>query len=234
MALILENQELQPGIMKMTLAYQEKNVRPGQFFMLRAWDKDPLLSRPISVYDYQPGKLSFLYQVVGKGTAILKELRSGNELEIQGPYGNGFPQIDTDLLIIGGGIGIAPLFYLARDFKTKNPHKKCRAYLGFRDNPYVTEAFEAICDEVVINVGGIITDDVKTNNSETVMTCGPEIMMKAVSMIIPDSTNVYVSLEAHMACGIGACLGCSCQTKNGNKKVCKDGPVFLREEVFDV
>ncbi|WKY42870.1 dihydroorotate dehydrogenase electron transfer subunit [Eubacteriaceae bacterium ES2] len=234
MALILENQELQPGIMKMTLAYQEKSVLPGQFFMLRAWDKDPLLSRPISVYDYQPGKLSFLYQVVGKGTTILQGLMSGDTVEIQGPYGNGFPQIDTDLVIIGGGIGVAPLYFLARDFKANNPNRKCRAYLGFRDKPYGVDDFKTICDDVVINIGGIITDDVKTGNFETVMTCGPEIMMKTVSKIIPESTIVYVSLEAHMACGIGACLGCTCQTKNGNKKVCKDGPVFLREVVFNV
>ncbi|WKY46283.1 dihydroorotate dehydrogenase electron transfer subunit [Eubacteriaceae bacterium ES3] len=234
MAIILENVMMQPGIMKMTLEYQENNVLPGQFFMLRAWDKDPLLSRPISVFDFEPGKLVFLYQVVGKGTQIFQKLNVGDSVEIQGPYGNGFPEIDNNLVIVGGGIGVAPLFYLAKNFKIKNPTKQCRAYLGFRDIPYTVNLFESICDEITVNVGGIITDDVKISESDTVMTCGPEIMMKALSNIIPATTPVYVSLEAHMACGIGACLGCTCQTKSGNKKVCKDGPVFLREEVFDV
>lgn len=234
MAIILENIELQPGIMKMTLAYNEKMVVPGQFFMLRAWDKDPLLSRPISVYDFEPGKLSFLYQVVGKGTTLLKSLTKGDTVNVQGPYGNGFPEFNTDLVIVGGGIGVAPLYYLAKDFKQKNPDRTCRAYLGFREQPYSLDAFKAVCDDVVTNVGGIITDDVKVVDSETIVTCGPEIMMKAVSKLISPDNKVYVSLEAHMACGIGACLGCTCQTKTGNKKVCKDGPVFLREEVFDV
>lgn len=233
MAIILDNVCLQPGIMEMKLNYDGR-VKPGQFFMVRAWDKDPLLSRPISVFDYDNKTLRFLYQVVGRGTTILATLKKGEDLEIQGPYGNGFPEIKEDLCVVGGGIGIAPLYYLVKAFKEKHPLKKCRAYLGFRDNPYCIEEFKKICDELVIDVGGIIIDSVEPKKNETIISCGPEIMMKALCQKIAPAIPVFLSLEAHMACGVGACLGCTCKTTRGNKKVCKDGPIFSREEVFDV
>ncbi|URN85742.1 dihydroorotate dehydrogenase electron transfer subunit [Acetobacterium wieringae] len=233
MAVILSNSLVSAGIFKMTVAFTG-DVKPGQFFMLRAWDKDPLLSRPISVHNYEAGQLTFLYQVVGKGTEILARLQVDDEVTIQGPYGNGFPEITGDLCVVGGGIGTAPLYYLLRHYRDQNPTGKCRVYLGFRDIAYGVEAFAALADEVVLDVGGIITDKLSVIPSETVVTCGPEIMMAAVASAVPTENTVYVSLEAHMACGIGACLGCTCETRSGNKKVCKDGPVFLREEVFNV
>lgn len=233
MALILNNSAISRGIFKMTVAFTG-GVKPGQFFMLRAWDKDPLLSRPISVHNYETGQLSFLYQVVGKGTEILSRLQTDDEVTIQGPYGNGFPEITGDLCMVGGGIGTAPLYYLARHYREQNPTGKCRIYLGFRDSAYGVDAFEALADEMILDVGGIITNKLVVLASETVVTCGPEIMMETVAKTVPADNTVYVSLEAHMACGIGACLGCSCETRSGNKKVCKDGPVFVREEVFNV
>lgn len=232
MAMILDNKCLQPDIMKMTLAYQGE-VKPGQFFMVRAWDKDPLLSRPISVFDYEDGVLSFLYQVVGRGTKILAALKADDGLEIQGPYGNGFPEIEGDLCLVGGGIGIAPLYYLAKDFKKKNPQNKCRAYLGFSQTPYCLDDFKVISDELVIDVGGIIVDAVQPRKGETMIACGATLMMKALDKKIGSAFPLFFSLEARMACGVGACLGCTCKTASGNKKVCKDGPVFPREEVFN-
>lgn len=233
MALILNNSAISAGIFKMTVAFTGV-VKPGQFFMLRAWDKDPLLSRPISVHNYETGQLSFLYQVVGKGTEILSQLQTDDQVTIQGPYGNGFPEITGDLCMVGGGIGTAPLYYLARHYREQNPTGKCRIYLGFRDSAYGVDAFEALADEMILDVGGIITNKLVVLASETVVTCGPEIMMETVAKTVPADNTVYVSLEVHMACGIGACLGCSCETRSGNKKVCKDGPVFVREEVFNV
>jgi len=233
MAVILSNTLVSAGIFKMTVAFTGA-VKPGQFFMLRAWDKDPLLSRPISVHNYEAGQLTFLYQVVGKGTEILARLQADDEVTIQGPYGNGFPEITGDLCVVGGGIGTAPLYYLARHYREQNPTGKCRIYLGFRDSAYGVDAFEALADEMILDVGGIITNKLVVLASETVVTCGPEIMMETVAKTVPADNTVYVSLEAHMACGIGACLGCSCETRSGNKKVCKDGPVFVREEVFNV
>lgn len=231
MALVLSNQPVAEGIYKMDVAYTG-NVQTGQFFMLRAWDKDPLLSRPISVHNYEDGVLTFLYQVVGKGTEILAVLEKDDELTLQGPYGKGFPDVDTDLVAVGGGIGIAPLYYACRDFKAKHPDKNLRVYLGYRDSAYCVDSFQDIADEVIVDIGGIITHQVEARSGETFFTCGPEIMMKSLCDIVPEDNPVYVSLEAHMACGIGACLGCTCKTSEGNKKVCKDGPVFLREVAF--
>jgi dihydroorotate dehydrogenase electron transfer subunit len=233
MAIILNNESVSVDVYKMTVDFTG-DVLPGQFFMLRAWDKDPLLSRPISIHDYEPGKLTFLYQRVGKGTEILAQLKSQDEITLQGPYGNGFPKIETNLCVVGGGIGIAPLFYLVKDFKKKNPNKQCRVYLGFRENEYCTSDFKAIANDLIIDIGGIITNQLVVKHDEVVVTCGPEIMMEAVSKVVPKENQVFVSMEAHMACGVGACLGCTCETKSGNKKVCKDGPVFLRDEVFYV
>ncbi|MGL4606917.1 MAG: dihydroorotate dehydrogenase electron transfer subunit [Eubacteriaceae bacterium] len=231
MAIVLKNEMISPGIYEMDLEYSGE-VKPGQFFMVRAWDKDPLLSRPISVHNYELGRLTFLYQVVGKGTEILKHLTVGETVTIQGPYGNGFPEIKEDLCVIGGGIGVAPLYYLVKKYKEENPLGKCRVYLGFRDAAYCVKKYEKIADEVILDIGGIITKEVTVHPDEVVMTCGPEVMMKSVASLVGKGQVVYVSLESHMACGIGACLGCTCETEHGNKKVCKDGPVFLREEVF--
>lgn len=233
MAVILSNDVVSRGIYKMTVAFTG-TVLPGQFFMLRAWDKDPLLSRPISVHDYEDGKLTFLYQVVGKGTEILAGLKPQSEVTLQGPLGNGFPQIKEDLCVVGGGIGIAPLYYFVKNYRKHNPKGKCRVYLGFRDVAYGVEAFKAVADEVNLDIGGIITEQLQVAADEVVVTCGPEVMMRSVAKVTPAENRVYVSLEAHMACGIGACLGCTCETKYGNRKVCKDGPVFLREEVLYV
>lgn len=228
MAVIITNRSLADGIYMMEVAW-EGVVSPGQFFMVRAWERDPLLSRPISVHDYKDGVVTFLYQVVGKGTAILSGMEPKNTIQLEGPYGNGFPAVDTPLVAVGGGIGIAPLYYACRKFKEDNPKKKLRVYLGFSNEAYRVEAFDAIADEVVVDVGGIIVGQVDVKRGETFITCGPRVMMDALCQVVPEKNPVYVSLEARMACGMGACLGCSIKTAEGNKKVCKDGPVFPRE-----
>lgn len=232
MAVIITNRSLADGIYMMEVAW-EGVVSPGQFFMVRAWETDPLLSRPISVHDYQDGVVTFLYQVVGKGTAILSGMEPKNTIQLEGPYGNGFPAVDTPLVAVGGGIGIAPLYYACRKFKEDNPKKKLRVYLGFSNEAYRVEAFDAIADEVVVDVGGIIVGQVDVKRGETFITCGPRVMMDALCQVVPEKNPVYVSLESRMACGMGACLGCSIRTAEGNKKVCKDGPVFPRE-VLDI
>jgi dihydroorotate dehydrogenase electron transfer subunit len=231
MAIIKSNEFVSTDIYKMCVEFYGI-VIPGQFFMLRAWDKDPLLSRPISVHDYIDGKLIFLYQVVGKGTKILSGLKAEDDVELQGPYGNGFPEIIGNICVVGGGIGVAPLYYLVKHYKEKNPQGTCRVYLGFRENAYCVEDYQAIADELILDIGGMITNQLRILPDEVVITCGPEIMMECVAKKAPVENKVYVSMEARMACGIGACLGCICETKSGNKKVCKDGPVFSRDEVF--
>jgi len=180
MAVILSNEFVSQGICRMTVAFKG-DVLPGQFFMLRAWDKDPLLSRPISVHDYEDGKLTFLYQVVGKGTEILARLKPQSDVTLQGPLGNGFPRIAEDLCVVGGGIGIAPLYYLVKNYRKNNPEGKCRVYLGFRDVAYCVEDFKQVADEVNLDIGGIITDQLQVESNEVVVTCGPEVMMKSVA-----------------------------------------------------
>ncbi|QVK17560.1 dihydroorotate dehydrogenase electron transfer subunit [Mycoplasmatota bacterium] len=199
----------------------------GQFYMLRAWDNYPLLSRPISIYDMGEGYISFLYKVVGKGTTLLSKLKVDDEINLEGPYGNGFPKIQGKIAIVGGGMGIAPLYLAAKTIKNVD------VYLGFRDKAILVEEYKKQVDNVYVSIGNNVTDDLDVSKYDYIFTCGPkEMMKKIVEMAKESNTIVYVSMEKRMACGVGACLVCTCQTKHGNKKTCKDGPVFLGEEVF--
>jgi dihydroorotate dehydrogenase electron transfer subunit len=231
MAVIKSNYAVAEGIYLMEVAW-EGTILPGQFFMVRAWDRDPLLSRPISVHDYADGVVTFLYQVKGRGTQILSQLDPMDAITLEGPFGNGFPQIGGNLVAVGGGIGIAPLLYAVRQFKAAHKHKRVRVYLGYSEESYRVEAFDAAADEVVVNVGGIITDNVTVKRGETVIACGPNMMMRALCGVVPEKFPVHLSLEERMACGMGVCLGCSIPTASGNRKVCHDGPVFERNEII--
>lgn len=211
---------------------------PGQFFMLRAWKDEPLLSRPISVNTCDEKGITFLYQNVGKGTDILSRLKSGDEVKLLGPSGNGFPvdKMEGKVAIVTGGVGIAPMLYVAEKLK------KCKVdlYAGFKEEVYIVDEFKRYVDNIMIstekgNVGykGYVTDMLKLENYDVILCCGPEVMMnKVVSMAKEKNVEIYVSMEKKMACGIGACLGCTCKTKSGNKRCCKDGPVFSGEELI--
>lgn len=205
----------------------------GQFFMLRPAlsSTEPLLGRPISIYDCEDGNCSFLYRLAGKGTQMLSRLRPGDEVLALGPYGNGFTPVDSDIILIGGGIGIAPLYYLAKTQRRLYPNRMLEAYLGFVEKPYMVQYFRAIADFVYVNVGGFVTSDVPFSNDKVAFACGPEPMLRAAKNSAGNAP-LYVSLEAHMACGVGACLGCTCETIAGNKRVCTDGPVFNAQDVL--
>jgi dihydroorotate dehydrogenase electron transfer subunit len=233
MAVIKSNYAVEEGIYQMEVAWTG-DVRPGQFFMLRAWDRDPLLSRPISVHDYdaESGTLSFLYQVKGKGTKLMSELGPMDAIQLDGPHGNGFPDVKSNLVVVGGGMGIAPLLYAVRDFKAKHKRKKVRVYLGYSFESYGVEPFNDVADDVIVNIGGIITEKVEVKRGETVFGCGPNVMMHALADAVPPKHDVYLSLEKRMACGMGVCLGCSIKTAGGSKQVCADGPVFERDELI--
>ena len=218
---------------------EENNARMGQFYMLRAWETYPVLSRPISVYDADKESVSFLYKVVGKGTELLRQLKEGDEITLDGAHGNGFPSLADKkrIALVGGGVGIAPLYLAAKTDKKENPDCTVDIYLGFSGTPVLTEEFETVCDRLTVNVGGFVTDDIDPNAYEAIVTCGPTIMMKVLyskCVKCQAAAPLYVSMENRMACGIGACLVCSCRTANGNRKVCKDGPVFLGSEVFGI
>ena len=200
----------------------------GQFYMLRAWDNYPLLSRPISIHDISENSITFLYKVVGEGTKILSKLKSSESIKLEGPYGNGYEKVEGKVALVGGGIGIAPLYLVAKNIPNSD------AYLGFRNETILIDKYNEICNEVNVAVGNtFVTDIIDVEKYDYILTCGPTPMMeKLVSMVEKTNTKLFVSLENHMACGVGACLVCTCKTKFGNKKTCKDGPVFRGEDVI--
>ena len=214
-------------------------IRAGQFCMLRSWDRIPVLSRPISVFDAQVDRITFLYKTVGQGTALLSRLRPGDALAIQGPLGKGFPDVagrspppkpaasDLRIALVGGGVGIAPLYLGAKQYKAAG----CTVdlYLGFSGEPFLTEEYRGLADSLTVNLGGCITDEIDPPGYDWSFTCGPEIMMRVLwekCKAAGVGDRLFVSLESRMACGVGACYGCSRKTVAGNRKVCKDGPVF--------
>lgn len=205
----------------------------GQFCMLRAWDKYPTLSRPISIYDADKEGITFLYKVVGEGTEIFSNLEKGDEIKVDGPYGNGFPKVHGKVALVGGGVGIAPFYLTSKVLKKIDKDTTVDIFLGFSDEALLEEEFKKVADKVVVNVGGYITDNINPEDYDYIFTCGPEIMMKVLYNKVKGSkAKLYVSMENRMACGVGVCLVCTCKTKNGNRRACKEGPVFLGEEVF--
>ena len=155
-------------------------------------------------------------------------------IDTQGPYGNGFPLIEGHAVILGGGIGTAPMLQLAKELRAADPDRRIDVFPGFREEPYLIEDFQRYADSVSVNIGGFVTDDADFSLAATYYACGPAPMLRAAADAA-DATNatLFVSLEKHMACGVGACLGCTCQTTGGRKRVCKDGPVFDYREVRD-
>jgi len=247
---VLQQETVAPDIRRLTVQWQDPRHEPhaGQFYMLRAWaaDATPILSRPISVNDFdnQTGALTFLYQLKGEGTHKIAALQPGQTLTVTGPCGNGFDAAALAgkyqrIAVVGGGIGTAPLLLLCKQL--------CQAgvrpdvYVGFRDTSYGMDRFVPWCHDVFVatdsgNEGhhGLVTDLLDAKNYDIVLTCGPMVMMRGVAKLCA-AANVpcLASLEKKMACGLGACLGCTCHTKIGPVTVCKDGPVFNAQEVFD-
>lgn len=232
---IIENIEIAPQIYKMRVS-TSLNSKPGEFFMFRteSFRNEPLLSRPFSICDDMDGELVFLYQVVGSGTEIMAELTPGHEVKLLGPLGNGFrisDASDQKVAVVAGGIGIAPMLALV-----KNLPVKADFYAGFTKDPYFiddikpyvasnqTTSFE--------NEGKIITDIFDPNDYDLIYACGPNPMLKAIHDL-NETAEIQISMESHMACGIGACLGCTVESvDNEFIRVCKDGPVFDSREVF--
>ncbi|WP_019638677.1 dihydroorotate dehydrogenase electron transfer subunit [Paenibacillus fonticola] len=233
MAEVIANVEVAPNIYRLKASGAFPG-RMGQFYMVRAWDSYPLLSRPLSIFNRSEEGIEFLYQVKGEGTKLLSDLRAGDELQLEGPFGNGFPDRAIKpggrIAVVGGGIGIAPLYYALRSWPD------CDVYLGFSKEPYLTEQFKAATQgKVNVNVGGFVLDEVDLHAYDLIVACGPEPMLAAVQqkkLLSGSGVEVYVSLENRMACGIGACLVCSVKCRDTRRKACTDGPVFLAEEVI--
>ncbi|MCL2245779.1 MAG: dihydroorotate dehydrogenase electron transfer subunit [Lentimicrobiaceae bacterium] len=231
---IIAQKKIATGIFHLTVIQNAETIAPGQFYMLQVEDGALSLMRPISVYNIENEQLHFLYKVIGKGTELLSKLQKGDAIKLLGPLGNGFPcgEVSGKVALVGGGIGIPPLFETAKQLKKQGCHVD--VFLGYKDELFAFEAFDEVCDNIFIaseageeGYRGFITDIFHAQNYNAVFTCGPEIMMRKVKEICDtQQVSVWLSMENRMACGIGACLVCTCKTTGGMKRCCKEGPVF--------
>ena len=237
---VTKNEALTPLIYEMKLAGDVSGVtRAGQFVEIAL---DGLyLRRPISVCNYDEGELTIIYKVVGKGTDLMSQMAEGTELDVLTGCGNGF-DVDYECqkpLLVGGGVGVPPLYRLTRDLIARG--KEVTVVLGFNTESeiFYADKFEALGAKVIIatadgsvGVKGFVTDAIRESEVEYdyFYSCGPLPMLKA--LCLATATSGEVSLEERMGCGFGICMGCSIMTANGAKRVCKDGPVFKKEEVI--
>jgi len=242
---ILANESLTNDVYKLVVEKpKETKIKPGQFFMIKSINTYPLLNRPISVSGFSDDAVEFGIKKVGIETNHLSELEAGEKIYLLGPLGNGFDIKETynNVLLIGGGIGIEPLKGALQVLSSRKI--QTTTMLGFKDECFDLEDFEKYSDRLITfsekgskgEFLGYPTDELgrilSMEKFDAVFTCGPEILMSKVK----DISKVYnvetqLLLEEKMACGIGACLGCTCETKNGYKKVCTDGPMFYGDEV---
>ena len=235
---ILSNEKIAKDIMKMVLEGDTSSLtKPGQFINIKLSGK--YLRRPISVCDYNENTITIIYKIVGVGTEQMAEMTAGDTLDVLNGLGNGF---DTSLsgenpVLIGGGVGVPPMYGVCKEL-IKNG-KRVKVILGFnsKDDVFYKEEFERLGAEVFITTAdgsmgtkGFVTDVLKGLDYSYFFTCGPMPMFKAVEGVA--KTSGQYSFEERMGCGFGACMGCSCKTKYGNKRICKDGPVLIREEII--
>lgn len=232
MATVIENRPLDCNFFLLRVKHKN-TTRMGQFYMVRSWEHYPVLSRPISVYDADSESVSLLVRIVGEGTEILSTLREGDKITLDGPYGNGFPTVGGKVAMVGGGVGIAPLYLAAKTLREHSDCEKVDIYLGFTDSAVLEDDYCGCCNELVVDIGGYVTDRLNVKDYDHIFTCGPDPMMRALYKHCKAAdVPLYVSMENRMACGMGACLVCSCKTADGNKTVCKDGPVFLADDIY--
>lgn len=246
MAKVLSQEKLAEGIYSIWIqTTAAQSAVPGQFVSLYCHETSQLLPRPISIceIDKSKGALRLVYRVVGKGTDEFSTYSAGDDVQVLGPLGNGFSLGGEHPIVIGGGIGVPPMLQLSKELMNKSV-----AVLGYRDNQlFLKEQFEQVADVYVatddgsVGTHGTVVDVLRQENitGDVIYACGPKPMLAAVKAFAEEKGILcYVSMEERMACGIGACLGCVCKTKHEdehshvhNARVCKDGPVFLAEEV---
>lgn len=235
---IKSNERLTGNVYRMVLEGDAGEICvPGQFINIQL--PGLFLRRPISVCDAFPGSLTIVYKTVGKGTDMMSGLEKGYELDCLTGLGNGY---DTSVsgsspLLIGGGVGIPPLYYLAK--KLLGEGKKVKVILGFnkKEEIFLEDEFKRIGCEVIVTtidgsygVKGFVTTALSASDYSYFYACGPLPMLKAVCR--ETNTSGQLSLEERMGCGFGACMGCSVKTAGGYKRICKDGPVLRKEEII--
>lgn len=246
-AMVRENRRLAGGVFQLTVKSPAiaAQCASGQFVMLRLTQMaDPLLRRPISIAgaDASAGTLTLICRVVGHGTELLSTMQAGDSLDIMGPLGQGFDLSGKKPLLVGGGIGLAPLLFVAQSYCPE----PVDVLAGGRseDELFWAALFEQTCRKVHVSTddgsrgfcgtcADALPEILKAGDYDRVLACGPRPMLRRVAEEAARfGLRTQVSLEEHMACGLGACRACTCQTTEGElRQVCKDGPVFWAEEV---
>ncbi len=235
---ITENVQLTETVFKMKLSGDISDITsPGQFVNIKL---DGLyLRRPISVCDSENGVLTLVYKVVGKGTEQMSKMQAGENLDILTGLGNGYnTTVSGDRpVLLGGGVGVPPLYMLCKKLIAQG--KEVSVILGFntKDEIFYEDDFKALGAKVYVTtvdgsygIKGFVTDALKQVDYTYFYTCGPEPMLKALYKAT--TTSGQFSFEERMGCGFGACMGCSCKTISGYKRICKDGPVLEKEEIL--
>ena len=234
---VLSNTALTKDVYKMILAGDTQHITaPGQFINIKLDGK--FLRRPISVCDYDEKSITIIYKVVGEGTAQMKNIQPGESLDILTGLGNGYDiSKSSKPLLIGGGVGVPPMYNLAKTLIADG--QKPTVVLGFNtaSEVFYEKEFMALGADTYVTtvdgsygIKGFVTDAMADLDYDYFYTCGPLLMFKAVYNAT--ETSGQFSFEERMGCGFGACMGCSCKTKYGNKRICKDGPVLVKEEII--
>lgn len=246
---ILNNEKIRKDIF-LLIVEDEKiatTVNPGQFVHIRLKEYSPfILRRPFSIHYIENNSFHILYKIVGKGTAMLSTYKTGDEIDIIGPLGNGFELTKDEntiwhksVLLVAGGMGIAPLYFVAKKIYELKGSINTLIGASTKDELLCRENFEKLgtvsisTDDGSDGTKGFVTDLLKgIPKPEIIFACGPMPMLKVIqSYADTNFIPCQLSLEQRMACGIGICLGCAVRVKNGYKYVCKDGPVFWSNEV---
>ncbi len=235
---VTDNRKLTDTVFQMVLDGDTSEISaPGQFVNIKI--NNFFLRRPISVCDYEDGRLTLVYKVVGGGTAALSDMIHGEKIDCLTGLGNGYSLNESGdkPLLIGGGVGIPPLYALCRQLIAQE--KQPTVILGFNTKPeiFYENEFRALGAKTYVTTAdgsygtkGFVTDAMGGLDYTYFYTCGPEPMLKAVDKTA--KTGGQFSFEERMGCGFGACMGCSCETKYGAKRICKDGPVLKKEEII--
>ena len=237
---VLSNEPLTKDVYRMVLEGDSQWItRPGQFVNIEL--EGFYLRRPISISDWSENTITIIYKVVGRGTEVMSRMGIGVKLDVLTGLGNGFnPDAECQKpLLVGGGVGVPPLYRLAKELIAKG--RKVSVVLGFNkaDEVFYADEFKALGADVYVStadgsmgVKGFVTDAIREAaiDFDYFYSCGPLPMLKALC----DCTTVSgeLSFEERMGCGFGACMGCSCKTLTGNKRICKEGPVMKREEII--
>ncbi|MDE5973493.1 MAG: dihydroorotate dehydrogenase electron transfer subunit [Eubacterium sp.] len=233
---ILSNKKIAKDVFEMVLEGDTQYITaPGQFINIQLDGK--FLRRPISVCDYDDTTVTIIYKVVGEGTEMMSALSAGEALDVLTGLGNGYDiSQGTKPMLIGGGVGVPPMYNLCKKLIVAG--QKPVVILGFntKDEIFYEDEFKALGAEVRVatadgsyGIKGFVTDAF-SDDYDYFYTCGPMPMFRAIEAKV--ATSGQYSFEERMGCGFGACMGCSCKTKYGNKRICKDGPVLVREEII--